>query len=155
MKKFVDVNIGSAALRSKALSLGFSDAFLSKVIEGSTVDELVRQLKRKGSPELVNPLSAQDFYKSSALIETAAEHLKTFEIPLSYLLHSSDKSKLMFQLRIFLKNCTKRGVKLNFSSRARDEFGLKSPREIIAISQVLGLTYEQAAAALQIEGEIK
>ncbi len=148
MKKFTDLNLANMALVGKALSLGYSAAISSQAIEGNDIETIVRKAKQRGSPELINPIPCRDFYKSASLLETAREKCKTFEIPVLYLLRSTDRSKLMFQLRIFLKRCLNRRVKFVFTSRATSEFELKSPREIIAIGATLGLTYEQAVAAL-------
>ncbi len=164
MKSYVDLNLSNAALRQKALSLGYSEASTlqvailpskansnvkAQVIESANVELLISACKRHNSPfTFINPLLCNDFYKGTALLEIAREKEKAFEIPLRFLLRSPNRSKLMFQLRIFLKNCLKRKIPFIFTTRALTEFDLKSPREIIAISQQLGLTYEQAATAL-------
>ncbi len=151
MKKYADSNLGNVNLATKAISLGFTTATTlqrSQVIEAPNAVSLVAKCKQRSSPTFVNPLSAPDFYNSAALVEMCREREKIVEIPLVYLLRSTNKSKLIFQLRIFLKNCLKRKVKFVFTSRASTEFELKSPREIIAIGHVLGLTYEQASKAL-------
>ncbi len=148
MNNFIDLNLADSTLEQKALSLGYSKVFtLTNVVEALDVDALVRKCKG-GNALVVNPVIARDFYKSAALVETAREKKLVFEIPLSSILRCRDRSKLFFQLRIFLKSCLKRKVPFVFTSRALNEFELKSPREIIAIGQVLGLNYEQAAAAL-------
>lgn len=148
MKNFIDLDLANGALEKKALSLGyFQTCTLTNVVEAPDVEALVRKCKG-GNALVVNPLSSRDFYKSAALFGAAREKGLVFEIPISAILASRERSKLFFQLRIFLKNCTKRKVPFIFTSRAANEFELKSPREVIAIGQTLGLTYEQAAAAL-------
>ncbi len=150
MKNFTDANLANAALKPKVISLGFTNVHVNAPsLEAANVDALIKQCKRKNSPQLVNPLSAVDFYKSAALIEVCREQNKCFEIPLSYILKSDNQSLMFFQLRIFLKNCLRRRVPFCFSTRAHNEFELRSPRELIAIGQTLGLTYEQAAAGLR------
>lgn len=152
MKRFFAFN-ATPNLVPKVISLGFSEAYtFDNVLEAQNADSLVKLCKQKKTI-FVNPLSCPDYYKSRALIEIAREKDKVFEIPLCYLLRSTDKSKVLFQLKAFLANCIKRKVKFFFSSRASNEFELKSPREIIAIGQTLGLTYEQAAAAISLDFE--
>ncbi len=156
MKNYVDLNLVDSKLATKATSLGFftTSSLNKQVIEAPNAVALIAKCKQRGSPLFVNPLSAIDFFNSSALIEICKEKEKTIEIPLSYLLNAKNKGKLIFQLRLFLKQCLKRKVKFVFTSRATSEFEIKSPREIIAIGQMLGLTFEQATAALKgVESE--
>ncbi|MDP3742222.1 MAG: RNase P subunit p30 family protein [Candidatus Micrarchaeota archaeon] len=162
MKNFVDLNLSNAALRQKSLSLGYSEAktmaiatlpsksnVKADVVESTNVELLISACKRHNSQfTFINPLLYNDFYKGTALLEIAREKEKVFEIPLRFLLRSPNRSKLIFQLRIFLKNCLKRKIQFVFTSRALTEFDLKSPREIIAIGETLGLNYEQSSAAL-------
>ncbi len=159
MKTFTDLNLSESSLGEKAASLGFVASALSVVFlpskssgdvaESHSVDLLVKACKQRRF-FVVNPLPARDFYKSDALLAIAKERSVVFEIPVSFLLKAKDKARLMFQLRLFLPKCIKHGVKFFFSSRARNEFDLKSPREIIALGQVLGLTYQQAAASISL-----
>ncbi len=163
MKNFTDLNLANEQLADKVRSLGFTNVTTLKVaklpsktscdvIEGN-VDLLVSACKQNKEFNLINPLLDGDFYKSDALVEIARDKKKAFEIPFYSILHSRNRAKLFFQLRIFLKKCLKRRVPFFFSSRAETEFDLKSPREIIAIANVLGLTYEQAAAAISLSKE--
>lgn len=148
MNNFVDLNLTNISLEKKALLLGYSQVCtLTNVIEAPDVEALVRKCKG-GSALVVNPLAARDFYKGAGLFGAAREKELVFEIPISAILRSRERSKLFFQLRIFLKNCTRRKAPFIFTSRAANEFELKSPREIIAIGQTLGLTYEQTVAAI-------
>ncbi len=169
MKHFIDLNLSNAALRQKSLSLGYSEASTLQVatlpakanqnakgdvVESTNVELLISACKRHNSQfTFINPLLCNDFYKGTALLEIAREKEKVFEIPLRFLLRSPNRSKLMFQLRIFLKNCLKRKIPFIFTTRALSEFDLKSPREIIAIGEALGLNYEQASASLSYGSE--
>ena len=150
MKHFTDLNVSNPQLFDKALSLGFQKTYSltvaslpsknsgGDVVQGPS-DLVISACKQNRPFQFINPLLDREFYKNASLLAAAREKGKVFEIPILFLLRDRDRSRLMFQLRIFLKNCLKRKVPFVFTSRAASEFELKSPREIIAIGQCLGL----------------
>ncbi len=84
------------------------------------------------------------------LLAASKERGQVFEMPIRPLLHASPQSrpKMMAAYRSFLSACVKRRIPFVFTNRAEDELDVKSSREIIAIAQFLGLTREQANAAI-------
>ncbi|VVB66986.1 RNase P subunit p30 [Candidatus Norongarragalina meridionalis] len=85
------------------------------------------------------------------LLATAKERGHVFEMPIRPLLHASQPSrpKLMAAYRSFISACVKKRIPFVLTNRAEDALDVKSPREIIAIAQFLGLTREQANAAVK------
>lgn len=90
------------------------------------------------------------FQPDVGLLRDAAEHEKAFIIPISLLLesHGIQRAILMGRMRFFLKLCVKFRAPYILSSGARDEYGLKSPQELIAIGEALGLSHDQAEWAI-------
>ena len=101
------------------------------------------------------PLNSPDYWKNDALVMAAVDKNRVFEIPLKPLLHArhAQRAKLVSQLRFFLRKCVKQRARFIITSRAESEYDLKSPREAIALAQLLGLTKEQAQHALSKECE--
>ncbi len=171
MKNFIDLNILNPALAPFSREVGWERTStlnivqLSSprkiknqpgeltVIESPSPDVLAQMCKKfEGDFDLINPLPAEKFFNSNALIEMAVARKKTFEIPIYPFLHSSltSRAKLIGQTHKFLHTCAKRGIPFIFTSRAQSEFDVKSPREIIAFAQSLGVKPQEAAAAISI-----
>ena len=123
-------------------------------VQSENPDLLVEACKR-GTATLVMPLDARDYWRNNALLQAAIDKNRVFEIPLRPLLHAHfvQRAKLLNQTRFFLKRCVKRGVAFVITSRAENEYDLKSPREAIAIAQLLGLNFQQAQYALSKQCE--
>ncbi len=169
-QKFADLNVSNTAMIAKARAMGFSDVLQATVIqlnsqkdlnllrgsEGGLLcaesqnGELLRAACKNKNVALVNALPVPGFSRDDGLIRAVAENEKAFEIPISTLLCSKHvfRAKAISQLKEFARRCNKLGAKMVFTSRAREEWDLKSPREIIAIASLLGLAREQAAAAI-------
>ncbi len=166
-----DLNLRNSQLEKQALALGFTKTFTPPTIEVKTqrdlnnihengngfyalesVDsELLRKAaKRARGRALVNAFLVKNFHRDDGLVRVVAESENVFEIPLYYFLHSAHvhRAKLFDETAAFLEKCLKLKALFAFSSRAESEFDLKSPREIIAVGECLGLTREQAAFAL-------
>ncbi len=134
-----------------------------KVAE-STNSELLRQACKKQF-QLICPLKVPQYFNDDGLIRALAksnkdagdlnEKEKAFEIPISALLQSShvQRAKHLWQIRKFLEKCQKLKAPFVFTTRASNEFEAKSPREIIAIGQLLGLTYEKAQYSISKQCE--
>lgn len=106
--------------------------------------ETLRRAARKGV--LINCLQVKNFQKDEGLIRAVAEGESAFEIPFFALLHSTgaQRANLLRKLRFFVKKCLKLNARFVFTLRAQSKFDLKTPREVIAIAQLLGLSKEQA-----------
>ncbi len=172
MALFHDLNLGDASLQKRALSLGFSYAkpannvLLSSpkdfrklgdgvnAVECKSPDLLKACLKRFAGALLLSPYSTTDFFKDDGLVRSVAHASKSapcaFELPLAPFLSTKFvyRARLVSHTRSFLKKCVKHRAPFVFTSRAKSEWELKSPREAIAIGVFYGLSYEQAAAAL-------
>jgi len=166
--KAVDLNLSNPALEGKALGLGWGRALTARVVdvgkgkaghgaEGQLViaesenGELLRRAAANPSVDLINPFRAREFYRDDGLIRAVAEAGKAFEIPLAPLLGTEFvfRAKLITQAREFVRRCVKLHAPLVFTSRAGSEFDLKSPREAVALIQLLGLSAEQARYAIE------
>ncbi len=170
--QFFDLNLRNSQLEKQALALGFTKTFTPPAVEIKTqrdlnairgedgdgfyalesVDsELLRKAaKRARGRALVNAFLVKNFHRDDGLVRVVAESENVFEIPLYYFLHSAHvhRAKLFDEAAAFLKKCLKLKAPFVFTSRAESEFDLKSPREIIAVGECLGLTREQAVFAL-------
>lgn len=164
------MNLQNSQLAQKARALGFSETLSASVLVlGSPRDanairaqagglisvesldgELLRTAAKNRGVQLVNPLNATGFSRDDGLIRIVAEQGKAFEIPISTVLRSKHvfRAKAMNQIREFSRRCFKLGAKIVFTSRAQEEWDVKSPREIIAIASLLGFSREQASAAI-------
>jgi len=105
--------------------------------------ELLREAARSSRARL---LFSPAFQPDVGLIREAAEKGKAFELPVSPLLQSAGvhRAMLMGKMRFFARLCLKLGAPIVMVSQARDGFGLKSPREMVAVGQSLGLSRDQA-----------
>ncbi|MCX6767860.1 MAG: hypothetical protein NTY90_03995 [Candidatus Micrarchaeota archaeon] len=164
----IDLNLSNPALAEKAGRLGWGKTVNAAVVAAGkqgqiphkplpgivSIDspdgELLRIAAASRAVDLVNPLGAKDFYRDDGLIRAVAEAGKAFEIPLAPLLRAEFvyRAKAIVQAREFVRRCLKLGAAFVFTSRAETEWDLKSPRETIALIQLLGLTGQQARHAI-------
>ncbi len=166
--KAVDLNLANPALGKKARELGWGAALAARIVlvEKSTDipftpsreivsaesgdDGLLRTAAESPGVDLINPVACKDFYKNDGLIRAVAGAGKAFEIPLAPLLGKEfvHRAKLIMQVKEFLRRCLRLGAAFVFTSRAGTEFDLKSPRETLALIQLLGLSGQQALYAI-------
>jgi ribonuclease P/MRP protein subunit RPP1 len=171
VRRYVDLNLSNAELAGFARSLGWDEALATKIIslksekdlnslfsskqegmfsvESEDADFLKRALKSK-KRFLINPCLAKDFHRDRVLVRAASEAGVAFEIPVNGFLNSSfvQRAKVITQLSSFLRMCIKFKAGYALTSRATSKWDVKSPREVIAIVQLFGLNYEQAAYAI-------
>jgi len=169
--KYYDLNPANHVLRGTEARLGYSPAPNARstvlrasreiptqhefnVVSSTNAALLVEACKR-GTATLVMPLDSPEYWKNDALLMAAVDKNRVFEIPLRPLLHSkyARRAKLMGQLKFFLRRCVKQHARFVITSRAESEYDVKSPREAIALGQLLGLTKQQAQHALSKECE--
>ena len=162
----MDLDVRHAADARKVGELGFSSfrsPFILEVMKAADVRrapkdaELVvacasdiELLREAAKNPYVDLLYSKQFDVDIGLIRDSAEKKKPFEIPVAPLLESEGvvRASLMGRMRYFIKQCVKLRAPLAIVSQARDEFGLKTPREMIAIGEALGLTHDQADWAI-------
>jgi RNase P/RNase MRP subunit p30 len=167
--EYYDLNLQNPKLQEEAKKLGFAEVKTAKIllletgkdlnlansrelmsVEGADPD-LLRNCIKQRKPILCNPLLTKDFYRDDGLIREAIERETVFEIPISEFLRANFvyRAKLINNTRNFLKKCIKLGAGFVFTSRATDEYGLKSPQEVISIASTLfSITPEQAQYAI-------
>ena len=176
---YIDLALLSANLKNKALSLGYAvvatpqkllvqnQADLRKAsgkqeifVSSSSGDLLKKIASRPASaPLLIDAFSVPSFFKDDGLIRTIAKESGAkpiaFAIPYAYILRSSFvyRARLVAQYKLFLAKCIKRNAPFVIVSGAENEFELKSPREAIALAELLGLSFEQAQKALGSSAE--
>lgn len=163
---YYDLNLPEKALLEKEKQLGFCEVFnpevlflntpkdLKQLTDGIAVESKNSELLRTAAKKkvLVNPLLVKGFNKDDGLVRAVASGNAMFEIPVFYLVHADPvkRSELIKQLSIFTKKCVKLGARFCLTSRAITVFDLKNPHEMIAIGMTLGLTRDQAKAAISI-----
>ncbi len=171
----LDVRFWEAGLESYANSLGFR-SICSFSPEGNGIeiragrDEGIR-FKKEGKiilvssddPELLKKACKRDidmllfprFTAEVGLVRAAAESRKPFEIPLSLLLvrRGAERAFLMSRIGIFLKLCNKHGADFIFTSGASNRFFMKSPGELTAVGEALGLSHDQAVKSISMVPE--
>lgn len=172
---YYDLGLLEPKLEAKALSLGWAraaapqrivvetQADLKKVprsgvaLASGKSGEVLKKLSSRDSQAtlLVDAFSVPNFFKDDGLIRSVADAEKNgckiaFAVPYAYLLRSSFvyRARFVSQTRIFLSKCLKLGAPFVVVSGAQNEFELKSPREAIALCELLGLSFEQAQKAL-------
>ncbi|MFH0835628.1 MAG: RNase P subunit p30 family protein [Candidatus Micrarchaeota archaeon] len=163
MAEFIDLHLRVKALESKARELGFSravtplhvvlrksgDLKLVKTsglqsVEGKSSDLLRKACLR--ARVLINPVFVRNYQRDDGLIRAVKEHDCVFEIPVAYLLceRPAEKAKRIRRVGEFVKRCVKLKTSFVLVSDASEEAELKSPREVIAVGVLLGLTQELA-----------
>jgi len=147
--EFYDAFIRFSVKKELTQELGFSK-FLSptqpELFESQNIDALRGACKQKRTKFLLMP----SFQPDVGLLRDAAEHKKAFLFPISMLLdsHGVLRATLMGRMRFFLKMCIKFKAPYILVSGAKDEYQLKSPQELTAIGEALGLSHDQAAWAI-------
>lgn len=146
--EFFDVFVRFPARKEMMRELGFQDfrgISPPEIFESQDVDAL-RNACKQGKVRFL--LSA--FQPDVGLMRDAAERKKPFIIPISPLLesHGIQRAMLMGRMRFFLKMCVKFRAPFIISSGAKDDYQLKSPHELIAIGEALGLSHDQAEWAI-------
>lgn len=120
------------------------------IVESESEELLLKAVQKTGAGLKVNPLALKNFFRNRTLVRAVAQAGASFAIPLTALLHSraSSRAKLMRELSLFFKLCTRMRAKFSFTdAHARAKFDLKGKREAIATGVLLGLTPPQAKAA--------
>ncbi|HLC68286.1 MAG TPA: hypothetical protein VJH24_00470 [Candidatus Bilamarchaeaceae archaeon] len=98
-------------------------------------------------------IALEDYAFDEGAIKIIAEKKKScFLIDLSKIINSygTPRAIRMARLRIFLKLCVKYGAYYTFVDFAKDEFELRSARELMHICLLLGLNLGQAKFALKM-----
>ena len=125
---------------------GFSTSAQQELFESQSVDALRNACKQRRVSFLLMP----NFQPDVGLLRDAAEHKKAFLFPISLILESRgiQRAILMGRMHFFLKLCIKFKAPYILTSGAKDEYQLKSPQELIAIGEALGLSRDQAEWAI-------
>jgi len=175
-----DLHVRFRAQQGKLAELGFAGA----AIAGEQIEEkLVKSaadMNVSPSKNKISVLSGEDaellrkgvkrydlifvssFYPDTALIREVADNSIAFEIPVSGLLRSYGYSRaaLLGRMQFFLELCVKYNANYVFTSRAENQFELKSIDDFIAIGGALGLNAGQVkrsmgAVAEKVMREVK
>lgn len=95
-------------------------------------------------------LRSERFEADVGLLRIAAERNKAFEVPLAMLIesHGWRRAAVLSRMRSFLRLCIKYKAAYVITSGARDAYGLRRPREMIALGEALGLSHAQAKWAI-------
>lgn len=172
MPAYHDLNLTNSALAERAKALGWSSTQTSQVVEvrklqdipreshglvavEGTDTELLRQACKRESVSLVNPLKVPKFYRDDGLIRAVAENGKSFELPLAELIRTNYvyRARFLVQARAFLARCVKLRAGVVLTSRAKETYDLKSPREVMALGISMGLSKEQAEYSISKRAE--
>ena len=122
-------------------------------VASSSNIELLREAAKSNRILL---LYNKGFQADIGLIRDAALKRKPFEIPVLPFLESEgiQRAALMGKARFFIKLCLKFGAPIVIVSHACDPISLKSPQEMIAIGEALGLERDQAKWAISEAAEM-
>lgn len=136
------------------VNLGFENYFTDKNFSFKPSKDKITLIEtinendvQKGA--IVYPYNGKIF-SSSKLIRSVAEKNAAIEIPLSPIFDMGqfEKASFLASARKILKLCVKYNAHYIITSRARNEFELKSPIDLISFGVSLGLSYDQAKMAL-------
>jgi len=110
------------------------------------------ELLKKACRRDVDMLLFERFLPDVGLVRVAAENKKPFEIPVSVLLErkGAERALLMSRISFFLKICNKYRADFILTSGATNKFFMKSPPELVAIGEALGLSHDQAVKSISI-----
>jgi RNase P/RNase MRP subunit p30 len=110
------------------------------------------ELIKKACKREIDMLLFERFLPDVGLVRAAAESKKPFEIPVSFLLERKgfDRAFMMSKISFFLKICNKYRADFILTSGAKNKLSMKSPAELIAIGEVLGLSHDQALKSISI-----
>lgn len=145
-------------LAVKAIQLGFNRAVergpCKPKADGSVAGEFVKtgdkkallNALKKNDCLLVNLTELEKYWRDDELFAALSGHF----VELCFRDYSAAKD--LGKCRMLTEKLAKRGLKYRLTSGAVDEFELRSPRDLVAFGVLLGLTQQQAHAAL---GEIK
>jgi len=163
--EFTDIFVRFDAGAERMRALGFSNSASPRIFDveraeqlrgvqgeglllvSSTNVELLRQaLKGRRAPLLL----MKSFQSDVGLLRDAKEHGRAFVFPVSMLLERNgiERGKLMVRMSYFLGLCVRLGVPYILASGARNAYELKSPEEMAAVGQALGLSRDQALWAI-------
>jgi RNase P/RNase MRP subunit p30 len=168
----LDVRFWEADLESYANSLGFR-SICSFSPEGSGLEMRVRRaedirFKKEGKiilissddAELLKKACKRDvdmlffprFMPDVGLLRAASENRKPFEIPVSLLLErrGADRAFLISKMSTFLRLCNKYGADFILTSGASGRISMKTPGELTAVGEVLGLSHDQAVKSISM-----
>ena len=100
-------------------------------------------------------LHQPNFTPDVGLMRLMAQNKKIFEIPANALILSNglERAIIISKMRTFIKFCLKFRVDFALSSRATNEFEVKTPGELVAIGEALGLSRDQAIRAVSVVPE--
>jgi RNase P/RNase MRP subunit p30 len=171
----LDVRFWEAGLESYANSLGFRN-ICSFSPQGSGIEVRPKRaedilFKKDGkiilvssdNPEILKRACKRDvdmllfprFIADVALVRVAAENEKPFEIPLSLLLgrRGAERAFLISKMSVFIRLCNKLGADFILTSGASSRLSMKSPSEVIAVGEALGLSHDQAVKSISMVPE--
>jgi RNase P/RNase MRP subunit p30 len=168
---YFDMHVKFKASKDTLAGLGFAGG----AIAGEQIEEkLVKgsgDMNASPSKDKISVLSGEDaellrkgvkrydlifvssFYPDTALMREVADNDCAFEIPVSGLLRSYGYSRaaLLGRMQFFLELCVKYNANYVFTSRAENQFELKSIDDFTAIGNALGLEARQVKRSM---GEI-
>ena len=137
-------------------SLGFEKAFeLANMSRNVLFEEKKAEAIRIAAKR--HPLFYFPFYEPDlGMIKAVAEGKGAFVISVRDLLRNSGSNRavMISKMRTFLMLCVKYRAKYVICSLAEEEFEARSARELVSIGELLGLSYEQATAAVSRLPEI-
>lgn len=120
-----------------------------KLIEGTNEHEIT-----KGA--LIFPISGKKLTSDPKMVKTVAEKKAAFEIPFSPIfdMDEDDTATYLRSAKKLLQLCVKYHTLYIITSRARNEYELKTPQDLISFGICLGLTPDQAKSAISEYPEI-
>jgi ribonuclease P/MRP protein subunit RPP1 len=138
---------GTEVLAENERELGGASRAKPLVLVASGNSEVLRAAAKM---KQVRMLRSERFEADVGLLRIAAERSKAFEVALALLIesHGWRRAALLSRMRSFLRLCIKYKAPYVITSGARDAYGLRRPREMIALGEALGLSHAQAKWAI-------
>ncbi|MEM3555845.1 MAG: RNase P subunit p30 family protein [Candidatus Micrarchaeia archaeon] len=121
------------------------------VLFSSDKPELLKKACRRDADLLFFP----KFLPDVGLIRVAAENKKPFEIPVSLIIGRKgvERGLVISKIGFFIKICEKLSADFVITSGASSKFLMKSPSELIAIGEMLGLSHDKAVSSISVVPE--
>lgn len=121
----------------------------TRIMNAKTLAEAAKHKNR----EVLIALESYDFDEGAIKI-IAEKRNACFIIDLSRIIstYGIARAILLSKIRMFLKRCNKHGAFYAFADFAKNEFELRSARELMHISLLLGLNPGQAKFAMEMLG---
>lgn len=140
----------SEEAKKAAEELGF-DLVLTekdlKIVKGGSLDKNQKAV-RSHIDLLLDPTTSKGIEFDSAVAQVAADNDITIGFSLDNLMAHENNPGLLRNMGFVIELCIKKKADVAIITGAKDKYGVRTPEDLIAIGQLLGLTKPQAQWAI-------